>query len=91
MIVARGSAEDPGPGRMGIVAEGIERAISGSNIESIDYPASFENYTESVSEGVDAMGEALTRYAERCPDSKVVLMGYSQVSSEARRETLVSE
>jgi acetylxylan esterase len=78
MLVARGSDEAPGPGRMGIIADGILEAIPGSNIESVAYPATFTEYAESVNDGIEAMGFALTRYAERCPDSKVVLMGYSQ-------------
>lgn len=78
MLVARGSAEAPGSGRMGIIADGILEAIPGSNIEPVAYPATFEEYADSVNDGVEAMGFALTRYAERCPDSKVVLMGYSQ-------------
>lgn len=78
MLVARGSNEAAGPGRMGIIADGIQEAIPGSNIESVAYPATFDEYADSVNDGVEAMGFALTRYVERCPDSKVVLMGYSQ-------------
>lgn len=78
MLVARGSDEAAGSGRMGIIADGILEAIPGSNIEPVAYPATFTEYADSVNDGVEAMGFALTRYAERCPDSKVVLMGYSQ-------------
>lgn len=78
MLVARGSDEAPGPGRMGIIADGVQEAIPGSNIESVAYPATFTDYPDSVGDGVEAMTDALTRYTQRCPDSKVVLMGYSQ-------------
>lgn len=79
LIVARGSNEPAGVGRIGSVANGVVAAIPGSQIEPLDYPATFDNYSISVEDGDIAMNLALTAYSSRCPDSKVALLGYSQV------------
>ncbi|KAI8242314.1 hypothetical protein K4K57_006638 [Colletotrichum sp. SAR 10_99] len=78
LIVARGSNEPAGVGRIGSVANGVVAAIPGSQIEPLDYPATFDNYSISVEDGDIAMNLALTAYTSRCPDSKVALLGYSQ-------------
>ncbi|KAK2038484.1 cutinase [Colletotrichum somersetense] len=78
LIVARGSNEAPGVGRIGSVANGVVAAIPGSQIEPLDYPATFDNYSTSVAAGDEAMKTALTQYNSRCPGSKVALLGYSQ-------------
>ncbi|GKT48266.1 acetylxylan esterase 2 [Colletotrichum spaethianum] len=78
LIVARGSNEPPGSGRIGSVANGVVAAISGSQIAPLDYPATFDNYSSSVAVGTGAMKTALTQYNSRCPNSKVVMLGYSQ-------------
>ncbi|KAF9873741.1 cutinase [Colletotrichum karsti] len=78
LIVARGSSEPVGVGRIGSVANGVVAAIPGSQIEPLDYPAKFENYSISVEDGAIAMNLALTQYNARCPNSKVALLGYSQ-------------
>ncbi|UQC79542.1 cutinase [Colletotrichum lupini] len=81
IIVARGSNEAPGSGRIGSVANGTFAAIPGSQIAPLDYPATFDNYSTSVAAGAVALNAALTSYNARCPNSKVALLGYSQVSS----------
>ncbi|KAJ0293455.1 hypothetical protein CBS470a_001657 [Colletotrichum nupharicola] len=81
LIVARGSNEPAGVGRIGSVANGVVAAIPGSQIEPLDYPATFDNYSISVEDGDIAMNLALTAYSSRCPDSKVALLGYSQYAS----------
>jgi len=78
LIVARGSNEPAGVGRIGSVANGVVAAIPGSQIEAISYPATFDNYSTSVATGTGAMKIALTQYSSRCPDSKIALLGYSQ-------------
>ncbi|KAK1970919.1 cutinase [Colletotrichum sublineola] len=78
VIAARGSNEPAGVGRIGTVARGVVAAIPGSQIEALDYPAAFDNYSSSVAAGTEAMKTALTQYNSRCPDSKVTLLGYSQ-------------
>ncbi|KAK1983627.1 cutinase [Colletotrichum cereale] len=78
VVVARGSTEAVGTGLMGIVARGVVAAIPGSQIESLAYPATLDNYSTSVATGTEAMKVALTLYNSRCPDSKVALLGFSQ-------------
>ncbi|GJN89421.1 hypothetical protein Rhopal_002401-T1 [Rhodotorula paludigena] len=78
IIVARASGEAPGEGIIGAVATQVKRAIPGSDSEAIDYPATLANYQSSQSAGVEAMGAAIDAFAKRCPESKMVLMGYSQ-------------
>ncbi|EGY22036.1 hypothetical protein VD0002_g7686 [Verticillium dahliae] len=78
LLVSRGSAEDPGPGRLGPLADDIVAAIPDSAIESIVYPATFDDYGLSVADGAEALTAALDRYSDACPNGKVVLLGYSQ-------------
>ncbi|KAJ2894712.1 acetylxylan esterase 2 [Zalerion maritima] len=80
LIVARGSAEDPGLGRTGVVAGNVTEAISGSTVEAVEYPATIDDptYFDSEAEGNAAMGALLKSYVDKCADGKVVLMGYSQ-------------
>lgn len=80
VIVARGSEEDVGQGEMAVVAEGVEDAIDDSEAVALDYPATFQAYGRSVADGVEALNDTLVRYVEECPDGKVALMGFSQVS-----------
>ncbi|EFQ35915.1 cutinase [Colletotrichum graminicola] len=78
LIVARGSNEPAGVGRIGSVANGVVASIPGSQIEAINYPATFDNYSTSVAAGAEAMKIALTQYSSQCPNSKIALLGYSQ-------------
>lgn len=91
LIVARGSIEPAGVGQIGSVANGVVAAIPGSQIEPLDYPATFDNYSTSVEDGDIAMNLALTAYSSRCPDSKVALLGYSQVRERAVCLSLIEE
>ncbi|KAK3949868.1 cutinase-domain-containing protein [Pseudoneurospora amorphoporcata] len=78
MMVARGSSEPAGLGRIGVVARNVTLLIPGSTIEAIDYPATFTNYSDSEEKGAIAFEKRLIDYHERCPDTKVALLGYSQ-------------
>lgn len=78
MIIARASLENPGPGIIGGVATQVVQQLPGSDIVSVDYPATLDNYQTSEAAGVAAMTKLLTDYAARCPSSKIVMMGYSQ-------------
>jgi cutinase len=65
-------------------------AASGRTItaEAVQYPAApvpleggisgWMGFMDSVEEGTDAAAEQFTAFTERCPDTKVVLAGYSQ-------------
>ena len=79
MIIARASTEAPGEGAIGAVATMVKNAIPGSDSEAVDYPATLTDYQNSEASGVAGMQKSVTEYATRCPNSKIALMGYSQV------------
>ncbi|KAE8395571.1 acetylxylan esterase precursor [Aspergillus alliaceus] len=80
MIVARQSTSWPGEGRMKELADFIKRHLPNSDSEALQYPAYGDiwRYRSSVFAGDTAMISAITSYAVRCPDSQIVLLGYSQ-------------
>lgn len=78
MIVARASLEAPGQGILANVSSRITEQLPGSNAVAVDYPATLNNYQSSEGQGVAAMMMLVTSYASQCPNSKMVLMGYSQ-------------
>ncbi|KAK0374664.1 cutinase [Colletotrichum abscissum] len=78
MIVARASTEQPGTGVIGAIANSIQSQIPGSDIVPVDYPALLNPYQPSQKAGVTAMTKLVQDYAKACPQTKMVLMGYSQ-------------
>lgn len=80
IIVARASGEDQGPGIIGALAEQVQRqsrqTVSSSNVV---YPATLTDYADSSSAGTAAAKIMLTEQVNRCPNQKIVMMGYSQV------------
>ncbi|KAF9869981.1 hypothetical protein CkaCkLH20_12590 [Colletotrichum karsti] len=78
MIVARASTEQPGTGIIGSVADRVQAQIPGSDIVAVDYPAQLNPYNPSQRAGVTAMTKLVQDYAKQCPQTKMVLMGYSQ-------------
>lgn len=83
MIVSRGTGEKPGPGATVSVTNQIAEQIEGSLVHAIDYPAQFDDpvYFISVQNGTQELARTLKYYAEECPDTKLALFGYSQVST----------
>jgi acetylxylan esterase len=79
ILVGRGSEEAKGMGATGRLVNQMKSAISGVTAEAIDYPAKISNYSPSSSAGTNAVVKQTTAYAKRCPNAKIVLMGYSQV------------
>lgn len=81
LIVARGTGEPKGPGSMGIIADDIAESIGDSKVLGLDYPATFSDpdYDDSETTGAETLQKVLTKYVGGCPDSKVAIMGYSQV------------
>jgi hypothetical protein len=61
----------------------IKQQVPCSDSEALEYPAYGDiwRYRASVFAGDKAMLSAIATYSSRCPDSKFVLLGYSQVSS----------
>jgi hypothetical protein len=86
IIVARASGEQQGEGIIGQVASNVVNQIPGSDSIAVNYPATLYNYQSSESQGVTAMTNLIEQYTSSCPNSKIVLMGYSQV----RRNTFGS-
>ncbi|KAG5952534.1 hypothetical protein E4U53_000609 [Claviceps sorghi] len=77
-MVARGSLESPGTGALQPLAQLITQRHRGATIEAIDYPATLEHYQQSVAAGTQAVTKQLTSYVERCSNSHVIVLGYSQ-------------
>ncbi|KAG5653934.1 hypothetical protein H0H81_009291 [Sphagnurus paluster] len=79
IISARGSTEAVGEGSISAIVDSI---VSGSKQtitrEAIVYPATLTDYTNSQSKGVTAMKAQLAAKASACPNTKIVLTGYSQ-------------
>lgn len=78
MIVARASLEPPGFGVLANISTRVMEQLPGSNAEAVVYPATLDGYQNSEGQGVAAMTQLVNSYAQACPSSKVVLMGYSQ-------------
>lgn len=77
---ARETTAPPGYGEAEQLIDNIISANSGATAEAINYPASGDNppYAESRSEGVSAVNSQVQSFASQCPDTKIVLVGYSQ-------------
>lgn len=82
MFVSRGTGEPMGLGVTEALVDAIAEQINGSDIEAIEYPASWEDpmYFYSVANGTTLVKEAINNYAMACPESKMAFFGYSQVS-----------
>lgn len=79
MIVARGTGEMPGMGRMGVVADNVSSSILGSMTTALHYPAAILEYNISVAIGADVLTEQIAAISTTCPQTKIALLGYSQV------------
>ncbi|KAH7156442.1 cutinase [Dactylonectria macrodidyma] len=78
VIVARASNEPPGAGIMGALANQILGGVPGSTMATLDYPAKFEPYIPSQTEGVVNLTKMIKKFAKNCPNTDIILMGYSQ-------------
>ncbi|KAM0441085.1 hypothetical protein ACHAPT_000390 [Fusarium lateritium] len=78
IVVARGSEEPHGPGILGPIAQQIQQLVPGSDIEPLDYPALYQPYNPSQIAGVQAMTTVVREYADKCPDTEMIILGYSQ-------------
>lgn len=76
---ARETTAPPGFGTASSVVESIVDAFPGATSEAIDYPAAGDDqYAASVQAGVKAVVDQVDSFVADCPDSQVVLVGYSQ-------------
>lgn len=85
ILMARGTTEGY-PGTLESLAKLVAASNPGTTYESIIYPATQETSTNSYPIGRKASIEQITHYVQKCPESKVVVMGYSQVSSASSPE-----
>lgn len=80
VIAVRGSLEAQGPGIIGEVADKILNRIPDSDVASLVYPAQYDPYEPSQTEGVRTLTKVVNKYAKACPKTKMILLGFSQVS-----------
>ncbi|KAF2218056.1 carbohydrate esterase family 5 protein, partial [Cercospora zeae-maydis SCOH1-5] len=82
IFLARGWNE-PYPGRQGTLVKDICADVSGASCtyEDIVYPAPSTDYCPSVLEGNVNGKQQIEAYYARCPDTKLVLSGYSEGSN----------
>lgn len=81
ILSGRGSTETVPEGSMETLAALIQSSYSPTSAvtrESVTYPATLQNYASSSAQGTKAVTKQLTAYVNRCPDAKIVLLGYSQ-------------
>ena len=78
IVAARGSLEDSGEGKCKPLSDAIKTAISGSDDVAVNYPAKLIEYEKSETEGVIVMTGLIQNYTQACPNTKIVLLGFSQ-------------
>ncbi|KAI1258831.1 carbohydrate esterase family 5 protein [Xylariaceae sp. FL1019] len=81
---ARETTAPPGFGSSSTVVALIQQAYPSATNESIIYPAAGENlyggsaYGASVAKGVAAVAKQTNLFFQKCPDTTLVIVGYSQ-------------
>jgi Cutinase len=80
IIGARASTERAGLGVLiGPLAQRVTRGTARTvRSTAVEYPATLGNYQNSVRQGVADMAEKIEATVASCPDTKIVLAGYSQ-------------
>lgn len=83
---ARETTAPAGMGTAGAIVDAIVQSHPGATSEAIDYPAcggqaqcGGVQYGDSVKQGTAAAAEAVNSFNQQCPDTQIVLIGYSQV------------
>jgi acetylxylan esterase len=84
---ARETTASPGYGSSYTVVQLVLQSYSGSTSEAISYPAcggqsscGGASYASSVNQGISAIASAVNNFNSQCPNSIIVIVGYSQVS-----------
>ncbi|BBZ67831.1 cutinase [Mycolicibacterium insubricum] len=77
LVFARGTAEAPGLGLVGdALAAALTNKVSGMGTYAVNYPASY-NFLNTQNGANDAAAH-IAWMADNCPNTKIVLGGYSQ-------------
>ena len=80
VFAARETSANPGFGSAGTLVDLISNAFPGTRTEAIDYPAEGgDRYEASVTEGIQSVIRQTNRFIEACPDTILIMHGYSQV------------
>ncbi|KAF9880071.1 cutinase [Colletotrichum karsti] len=82
VIFARGTTE---PGNVGLVTgppffDALKAQSGGKSIavQGVEYPATFAGFNRNGTEGVPSMTNFINEATTKCPDTKIVMAGYSQ-------------
>jgi len=79
IVTARASTEAAGEGITGaLVTQVVNASTQTVSRASVSYPATLNNYNSSSLQGINAAKTQITNLVNSCPNTKVVLMGYSQ-------------
>ena len=82
IFLTRG-AGDPYPGTSGPLPALVCKGLSSCDYEDVLYVGTFDKVCASVDVGVVNATKQITSYASKCPNSKLVLVGHSEVRLES--------
>ena len=80
VVFARGTAEPAGPGRVGqAFISDLQNSLNGQSVGvyAVNYPASYD-FLQSAPQGAGDASAHVQSVAASCPDTSIVLGGYSQ-------------
>ncbi|PVI02981.1 carbohydrate esterase family 5 protein [Periconia macrospinosa] len=82
VVFARGTTE---PGNIGLVTgppffEALKKQLGNKSLalQGVEYPATFAGFNKNGTEGVPSMTAFINQAITSCPDTRVVVSGYSQ-------------
>ncbi|KAH7010613.1 cutinase [Microdochium trichocladiopsis] len=82
VIFARGTTE---PGNVGLVTgppflDALSEQLAGRSlsVQGVEYPATFAGFNKNGTEGVPSMTAFINQAVTSCPNTKIIMSGYSQ-------------